>query len=253
MAKNFAQYMAENENDAEAALKAAIADVGRRENQNSAARAFKRAYSSLIESLKLPVDVDTDSETEAQTLAARAVEQISNPAPATDGDAAEAQETIDILRELLGEYAERTGIDPDDILSALEALPENATEQQQQDAIAGAFQPLTTLKQDAYEGQLTLMAQAVNKDREALREVLDGKPVELRKVTQDGQETEVWGIAQGDEFKPLTELRSVQLLGSAEPPAPTRPAYPAQVVTGSKPEAKTVETRAAELRGQISI
>ena len=221
MAKNFAQYMAENENDAEAALKAAIADVGRRENQNSTARAFKRAYAPLVESLKLPVDVDTDSETEAQTLAARAAEQISNPAPATGGDEA-ALELIETLQDVLSIYEEHTGIVLGDVL---DTLPENASDSDVESAVTAAFQPLTALQERAARADLQDAAAALGKPVDALADYLEGKQWGVQAVkAQDGTEAQVWGIGTGEAFKPLADLPGVQAIGAVTPqPKPTLP------------------------------
>lgn len=252
MAKTIKQYLAEHDDDPQAALAAAVADVGKRENQNSSARAFKRTYAPLVEAHKLPVDVDTDSEQEAGTLAARAIEKLSKPAPTPNEGDAPTREELDALQALLEEYAERTGID----LSAVaQSLPDNATDEQLAAAIDAAFQPLKALQTDAYEGRLTLMAQATGKDREALREVLDGKTVELRKVKgEDGTEQDVWGIPQGDAFKPLTELRSIQLLGTPTPEKPTPAPLPTTQRGGTAaPRTLTDEEIRAEIRARQDV
>src|SRR5689334_779602 len=120
MAQTVQKYLDAHDGDAEKALAAAVADVGKRENQNTSARAFKRAYSPLVESLKLPTDVDSESETEAQTLAARALTTLQAK-PDREAD----PEALDTLRDLLDAYKEHTGID---LVGTLEAIPENATD-----------------------------------------------------------------------------------------------------------------------------
>lgn len=223
MAKSWNQYLEAHEGDAEAAGKAAVADIAKRENQNTAARAFKRAYTPLVESLKLPADVDTDSEGEAQTLAARALEGVSKPGKDEDAEA-----TIDALTALIETYAEKTGID---LSAVLDGLPDNADDEAVNARIDEAFKPLSSLQSDAYNGKLAQAATALGKPADALAEILEGKTLEKRTVkAADGTESEQWGIPTGDTFKPLSDLKSIQLLGTAQPDRP----QPAPLPTGQR-------------------
>lgn len=91
-------------------------------------------------------------------------------------------------------------------------------------------------------------------DRTDLAEFLgDRKPVS-RQVKDGENEVEVYGLGEGDAWKPLTEFKAVQALASApaqpaQPPAKPLPTGGA----GQKAEPKTVEQRTAEVRKEISI
>lgn len=64
-AKSVQTYLDENNGDASAALTAAQRDVTQREGQNSSARGFQRAYTKLVETLKLsttPEDAEAASD-----------------------------------------------------------------------------------------------------------------------------------------------------------------------------------------------
>lgn len=151
---------------------------------------------------------------------------------ALQGKLTEAEEGADALTALLEEVQERAGLD----LSGLEAAK---SEKEIQAALDAAFEPLTALKTQAQESatlrrerDLTQAAQALGKPADALAEILEGKALEKRTVkAQDGSESEQWGIPQGDTFKPLSELRSIQLLGTAA--QPDKPA-PAPLPTGQR-------------------
>ncbi len=82
------------------------------------------------------------------------------------------------------------------------------------------------------EASISKAALALGKPQDALAEILEGKTLSTRTVKgEDGKEAEQWGIGEGEAFKPLSEMRSIQLLGSAEP-AP-KPA-PAPLPTGQR-------------------
>lgn len=223
MARNYQQYLDAHEGNAEEALRAAVRDVAQRESQNTAARAFKRAYAPLVESLKLPVDVDTDTEQEAQTLAARALDGLSK-----DGA---AQTLADVYAAAL----KAAGIDPDALLDRLQKLPEGASGDERAAAIAEHVKPVKDAAGRALELErkvsITEAAQALGKPADALAEILEGKTLEKRTVKgADGGESEQWGILQGDTFRPLSELRSIQLLAPAQPDKPA----PAPLPTGQR-------------------
>lgn len=244
MPKSVQQYLDAHEGNPEEALKAAVRDVAQRESQNAAARAFKRAYSPLIESLKLPVDVDTDSEQEAQALAARALDGLSTP----DAD---AQATIEALRDVLDIYADATGIDLGEVLGN---LPDGASDEEVEARIAEAFKPLDELRHRATRADLQDAAAFAGKPVDALADYLEGKTWGKRIVKgEDGQEREVWGIGDGDNFKPLTDVPALRAIAPAQPDKPAPAPLPTGQRGGNAPAPKTVEQRTAELRREISI
>ncbi|EYB69056.1 hypothetical protein DEIPH_ctg011orf0021 [Deinococcus phoenicis] len=242
MARNYQQYLDTHEGNAEEALKAAVRDVAQRESQNTAARAFKRAYSPLIESLKLPQDVDTDSEQEAQTLAARALDSLGQPAADEETEA-----VIDALQAIIETYADATGID---LPALLDGLPESATDDDVTARIDEAFAPLTALQDRATRADLQDAAAFAGKPVEALADYLEGKTWGRRTVkAEDGSEREEWGIGEGEKFKPLTAVPGLQAIASVQPDKPA----PAPLPTGQRggtPKPKTAEDIASEKRSR---
>lgn len=89
-------------------------------------------------------------------------------------------------------------------------------------------------------------AKVLNKPKDALAEILEGKTLTAQKgKAEDGTEVDVWGIGEGDAFKPLSDLKAVQYLASAptEPPKPPPAPLPLGGA-GGKPQPKT----AADIR-----
>ena len=165
-------------------------------------------------------------------------------------DAGTAQQQAEAARIEADVYAaalEAAGIDPDALLDRLEGLPESASDDDLTAAIAEHVRPVRDAAGRALELErkvsLTEAAAALGKPADALAEILEGKTLEKRTVkAQDGSESEQWGIPQGDTFKPLSELRSIQLLGSDAPTEPARPAVtvPRQETNGSTAKADPV-------------
>ncbi len=101
------------------------------------------------------------------------------------------------------------------------------------------------------EQAITKAALALGKPQDALAEILEGKTLTSRPVkAEDGKESQEWGIGEGDKFKPLSEMRSIQLLGTAEKPAEQPKAAPTGVVGGKNAPADPVDALNAQLFGQ---
>lgn len=214
-AKSPATYLSDHESP-EDAIAAAIADA---RSESAAARRFKRAYSPLVDSLKLPASIeDSDDAVAAARDAARDAVQALGTG---DGDG----EALEALTGLLDAYAEHTGIN---LMAALETLPDDATDAQVDALIGEQFAPLSTLKADAYTGKLSAAAAALGVPVETLAEITDGKPVTARTVTaEDGTEQTEWLMGEGEGAKALHTLRTVQAIRApADAPAPKPPAPP---------------------------
>jgi len=153
-------------------------------------------------------------------------------------DAGKAKEDAEAARLEADVYAtalEEAGLDPEGLLSRLQKLPESASDDDLSAAIAEHVKPVKDAAGRALELErkvsLTEAATALGKPADALAEILEGKTLEKRTVkATDGSESEQWGIPQGDTFKPLSELRSIQLLGTAQPDKPA----PAPLPTGQR-------------------
>lgn len=244
MPRSVQQYLDAHEGNAEEALKAAVRDVAQRESQNTAARAFRRAYQPLIEALKLPADVDTDSEQEAQTLAARTLESLSQSDDSED----------DAASILLAELVDRLKLD----LAPLEELADNATDAQVSAALDLALKPVTeplgrvqTLER---EQAVNKAAQAAGVPADALAEFLgDRVPVSRKVKGEDGTETDVYGLGEGESWKALGEFKTVQALaGTGSKPEPK--AAPTGVVGGkATPRVLTDEEYRAEIRARQDV
>jgi len=173
------------------------------------------------------------------------------------GDALKALDALAAKRDEEGKDAARARRQRDEAKSERDALRDQLTDAEKRAAPDGAtvltgddaaawqtfkergglkaFDEAEQVKQerDALKRQadLTEAAQALGKPADALAEILEGKTLEKRTVkAQDGSESEQWGIPQGDTFKPLSELKSIQLLGTAQPDKPT----PAPLPTGQR-------------------
>ena len=144
----------------------------------------------------------------------------------------EAKSERDALRDQLADAEKRAAPDGATVLTGDDAA---AWQTFKERGGLKAFDEAEQVKQerDALKRQadLTEAAQALGKPADALAEILEGKTLEKRTVkAQDGTESEQWGIPQGDTFKPLAELRSIQLLGTAQPDKPA----PAPLPTGQR-------------------
>lgn len=104
------------------------------------------------------------------------------------------------------------------------------------------------------ERDLDKAAASLGKPSDALAEIVGDKPLSVRTVKgEDGKEVEQWLIGEGDAAKPLAEMKSIQLLGAAQPDKPAPAPLPTGQRGGTAPTAKTVEQRTAEVKREISI
>lgn len=218
----------------EAAIEQAIADA---RSESAAARRFKRAYTPLVETLKLsPTIEDSDDAVSAARDAAKdALSAATTAEPDTD--------TLDTLRGLLDAYAEHTGID---LVTALEGLDEKATDEQVDALIAETFKPLTesqarvqTLEREVLAGQLKVSPDDLN-------DYLGNRQPVRRKVkAEDGTESEVAGIGEGDAWRPLSEVKAIQALAGATTTTAAKPEPKPLPVGGAGSKAAEVNPVAA--------
>lgn len=195
-----------------------------------------------------------------------------------DGDALKALEALATKRDEEGKDAARARRQRDeakqerdalkDQLTDLEkrAVPEGATVLTGADATAWqtfterggltAFDEADEAKKERdalkRDRDLDSAAKVLNKPKDALAEILEGKTLTAQKgKAEDGTEVDVWGIGEGDAFKPLSDLKAVQYLAS-EPTAPpkTAPAPLPLGGAGGKPQPKTADQIAAEKRSR---
>jgi len=171
LAKSVAEYLAAHDGDATAALNAAQRDVVQREGQNSGARAFQRAYTKLVEALKLPVaPEDADAASDAAQAAYRTLSEAG------------------VTNEQLTAALKKAGLDPSKVAEQVAELRTQA---------AAAAEGAQLKRELAYRDA----ADALGYDAGRLTKILrdeQGLPVKRSvKVTgEDGQEKEVetWGI-----------------------------------------------------------
>lgn len=175
LARSVQEYLDANDGDAAKALTAAQRDVTQREGQNSSARAFQRAYTKLVETLKLPASPeDADAASDAALTAVRSL---------SEAGATSTQITAAL---------KKAGLDPLKIEEQVKAL---RTEAEQ-----GA-EGVKLKRELAYRDA----ADALGYDAAKLTKILrdeQGLPVKrTSKVTaEDGteSETETWGIPSID-------------------------------------------------------
>lgn len=223
-AKSAAQYVADHDTP-EAAVDAAIADA---RSESAAARRFKRAYTPLVETLKLPANVeDSDSAIDAARDSARdALKAAGEGTP----DTASANR-LKVLTERLGAVFKLD-------TSTLAALPADATAEQITTAIDALLTPVgerlgrtDTLEREVTVGKAAKFAAVEDAD---LLEFLGERVPVARKVkvkAEDGTETEEeqYGLGEGDNWKALTEFKPVQALAgtqskdSGKPPVKNAP------------------------------
>lgn len=195
------------------------------------------------------------------------------------GDALKALEALATKRDEEGKDAARARRQRDeakqerdalkDQLTDLEkrAVPEGATVLTGADATAWqtfterggltAFEEADEAKKERdalkRERDLTAAAQALGKPADALAEILDGKTLSSRTEDRDGQQVSVWGIGEGDAFKPLSDLKAVQYLASAPTEAPKPAPAPLPLGgAGGKPQPKTAADIRTEKEQQVS-
>ena len=118
-AKSVQAYLDENNGDASAALTAAQRDITQREGQNSGARAFQRAYTKLVETLKLnAAPDDAEAASDAALVAVRALSetgasatQITAALKKLDLDPAKLVEQVTELRSQAANGARATELE----------------------------------------------------------------------------------------------------------------------------------------------
>lgn len=113
MPKTPAQYLADHNDDAQAALAAAAADVAQRESENATARSFRRIFEPLLRELDIP-------------STAEGAEQLME-ALSQDDNSEEFAALVEVVESLTG-VLEDLGIDFDvseeELQAQLDALPE---------------------------------------------------------------------------------------------------------------------------------
>lgn len=244
LAKSTQEYLDAHDGDAQKALAAAQRDVAHREGQNSSARSFQRAYTKLVETLKLPTSPDdTDAASDAALSAVKAM---------GEAGASSAQ-----ISKALG----KLGLDPSRLEEQVGALKTQAEQ--------GA-EGVKLRRELAYRDA----ADALGYDAGRLVKVLrdeQGLPVKrsVKTTAEDGteSETETWGIpsvdAAGKEtsFTALTAHPDVRGFEAAlkkvsdqQPDQPnytqptqnrqtqfTAPSLPAQRASSAPPSSVTVQ------------
>ena len=213
LAKSVQAYLDENNGDAQAALTAAQRDVTQREGQNSSARSFQRAYTKLVETLKLsPAPEDAEAASDAALAAVRTMSE----AGASSAQIAAALKKLDLDPAKLAEQ-----------VTELRAQAANGAE-------------ATTLRRGlAFRDAADGLGYDAAKLAKVLRDEQGLPEKRSLKATVDGKEvsTDTWGIpsrdAAGKEtgFTPLTEHAEVRGFEAALKRAPesgqpqTPPAY----------------------------
>lgn len=175
LARSVQEYLDANNGDAAAALTAAQRDVAQREGQNSSARAFQRAYTKLVETLKLPASPDdVDAASDAALTAVRSM---------TEAGTSSSQIT---------KALSKLGLDPAKLEEQITALKAQA--EQGADGIK-------LRRELAYRDAADALGYDAGKLTKILRDE-QGLPVKrTSKVTaEDGteSETETWGIPSID-------------------------------------------------------
>lgn len=185
--RTVAQYLADHNDDAAAALNAAVTDVNRESNASYTARQLRRAIGPVLEAAGLDLDADTF----ADDLRAF-VEAASTAAQSLD----EAQDDLAFLAGLLTSVGFEFDEDMDD-----------EDMQAQAEAIAGRLDRADDADQYELEASYRDAADAHGFDHGKLMQVLGEAVPELARVTApDGSVTEQWGIFdENEEFTPLTD------------------------------------------------
>ncbi len=171
LAKSTQDYLDAHDGDAQKALAAAQRDVAHREGQNSSARSFQRAYTKLVETLKLPVSPDdTDAASDAALSAVRNM---------GEAGASSAQ---------IGKALSKLGLDPAKLEEQIGALRTQAEQ--------GA-EGVKLRRELAYRDAADALGYDAGKLVKVLRDE-QGLPVKrsVKTTAEDGKEseTETWGI-----------------------------------------------------------
>lgn len=222
--------MSENEpqtltlEDAQEALKAARQQAASYRTKHGNAQNTIQRLTAALKAAGLDPDSDTLEQDAAQLAEA--------------GDATEQLEALGVLSDLFADTLRLAGIEPGDVVSAVQALPEDADDDALTAALSGLTAPLTAPQARLQQQERELAASRLGLSLEDLSEVLGERQPVRQTVQRDGKEVEVFGIGEGDAFKPLDEMRAVQALRSAEhKPEPQRQQFPAQATGGGKPKA----------------
>jgi hypothetical protein len=234
--KTPAQYVADHETP-EAAVEAALSDA---RGENSGARRFTRAYTPLVESLKLTTALsDDDADIEAaRDLAREAIRTLGSEKP---------NPALDATRALLGQIGERLGMDLTPVLNLkLDGLTAEQITAAQTTALDTVVQPVQARldRVDELEASTTRtkISAALKVPEDALSEWLGDRKPTLGKVkTEDGTESEVYGLGTGESFKPLSGFTTLAALVKADGLTPVTPVASAFAGVGNRPSAKQVE------------
>ena len=132
---------------------------------------------------------------------------------------------------------ERIGIDPEAFHGAFKDLPEQPTAEQFTAALDAALEPVRAPQARLQQQERELAASRLGLSLEDLSDVLGERQPTRQTVQRDGQDAEVFGVGEGDSFKPLDEMRAVQALRGEHKPEPQRQQFPAQATGGGKPKA----------------
>lgn len=213
-AKSVQDYLDAHDGDAAKALAAAQRDVAHREGQNSSARAFVRAYTKLVETLKLPTSPDdADAASDAALSAVRTL---------SEAGASSSQITAALTK---------LGLDPTKLEEQVAALKAQAEQ--------GA-EGLKLKRELAYRDAADALGYDASKLTKILRDEQGLPEKRTVKTTVDGKEvsTDTWGFpsADGKTFTSLTDHADVKGFEAAlkkeaapaAPPAPSGPSFPQQ-------------------------
>lgn len=222
--KSIEQYLQDAGNDPQTALSALHRDAERLDSRNLQARRKARVYDVLAEGLDLPADVGED-EAAVGEQAKRALARLE-----------EAEGAADAAGALLEEMTERLGLD-------LSGLSEADSEEAVKTALDAAFQPLSERLERADRAGETEAALTRNRAASAegvpesdLTEWLAGRSLTRQEQGEGDQKREVYGLMDGETFKPLSSYATFQRLKSAPtPPAPIPTPAQQTTTTPSRP------------------
>ncbi|GGR31408.1 hypothetical protein [Deinococcus ruber] len=245
LAKTVQEYLDAHDGDAQKALAAAQRDVAHREGQNSAARGFQRAYTKLVEALKLPVNPDDDAAASDAALAA--IKGMS------DAGASQTQ---------INKVLTKLGLDPSKLEEQITALKTEA---------AQGAEGVKLKRELAYRDAADALGYDAGKLTKILRDEQSlpvKRSVTVKNEAGEDSTNEVWGIpsidATGKEtgFTALNQHPDVKgfeaslkkVTDQTQQPAPqvlgqtlfTTPSLPAQ-------RASTAPTNGVKLQGEILV
>ena len=175
LAKSVQDYLDAHDGDASKALATAQRDVAHREGQNSSARSFQRAYTKLVETLKLPTSPDdAEAASDAALAAAKAM---------SEAGASSAQ---------MSKALSKLGLDPAKLEEQIGALKTEAEQ--------GA-EGVKLRRELAYRDAADALGYDAGKLVKVLRDE-QGLPIKrtVKTTAEDGteSETETWGIPSID-------------------------------------------------------